>query len=544
MTITDYAHRWAFEEGSGTGTADDWQAANGATGALTANLGSGASWVTGKIGSFALSFDKSSNGYANFGSSVNFGNGYSLAMWFQVDDVASNADGVIWGGPNGNYVLYFDNTNLYHSAGVGNFVTVAHAGLASLRSWNHYGIRRDPVTGDCDFFMNGSRVGATQTMGAGFVNNLLLLSQFGSYDSTVSPSQFPARARVDDARSYGRLLTNAEFTALYNYSAGGTAYSQSGSDSVAVTSSLSRSTAASRATSDATTVSAALSQTTVRPRATSDAVSVTDASSRVVARSRSLADSVALSDTNSRTKTAPRSTSDSVTVSSSLARLVTLARSLADSMALGDALSRAITLSRVTVDPVTITDTTGTSGRSSQAGADSITVTDSADRAVSRPRSTSDSFSVSDTAARGGLALPRAVVDLVAMTDAATRTSSRSRSIGDATTINDQATSMRVLGRSTGDAVRVADAASRSTGVVRVVGESLVLSTSTTRSTSSTRVTFDILVVNDAETMPTAIERMTITSRRGSRITGVGARLALDVKGSRSNPISSIGTKS
>jgi len=186
---------WSFDEGTGTKATDF--SGNGNTGTLAGSTLP--SWINGKRGK-ALSFD-GSTGKVSF-SAISMGTTNSATLWVDYQDTG---DGVLLGDTSGNYFFYVDQTNVYYSAGLGNFVTVAHGGLPAGQ-WTQLGVSRSGST--VTFYKNGVQLGSPQTLTS---NSSLSISTIGSY----SDSSFPAQAKIDDVRVYNRVLSASEFGKLY-----------------------------------------------------------------------------------------------------------------------------------------------------------------------------------------------------------------------------------------------------------------------------------------------------------------------------------------
>lgn len=228
-TRTGLVGWWQFEEGSGTSAYDS--SGNGNTGTLT----NAPSWVAGKIGNYALSFDGSN--YVNLGSVASNNTVGTFSAWIYV---SSWSEGVMgYGSTNaGLYVFSFRinsssdgvpvDGNAYmelraYDQGVGGSVSYTLHGSTVLQrnTWYHVVLTADGsvnkiyVNGNVETIVAflGSNIGKwvgglTTPAGA---TKIYLASQFVSN----SPSNF-FNGIIDDVRIYNRALSASDVTELYN----------------------------------------------------------------------------------------------------------------------------------------------------------------------------------------------------------------------------------------------------------------------------------------------------------------------------------------
>jgi hypothetical protein len=262
---TDYALYFPLNEGSGT-TATD-ASGNGRTGTLEG----GSSWIAGQIGG-GVRFDGASGSVISF-PSLALATIHSAALWMRWQDAG---DGIVIGGVFADYAFYFDNTNVYYSAGGGNFVTVAHGGLSG---WQHWAVVRSDTS--VSFYKNGSQVGSTQTLAQ---NNALTISRLGGYQDDA---RFTAQTDVDDIRFYTRALSSTEILALKNFTGGATAVNvnRSTSFTAAGTTTSARLVGRSRLTS----LSPTASTTSVRSKGVARILALTPPGTSASIRSKGIA---------------------------------------------------------------------------------------------------------------------------------------------------------------------------------------------------------------------------------------------------------------
>lgn len=132
---------------------------------------------------------------------------------------------------------------------------------------------------------------------------------------------------------------------------------------------------------------------------------------------------------------------------------------------------------------------------------DIVSVSDALDRIVTAPRAIGDVVSVTDAATRGGLVLPRAVGDPVTVTDAAARGPlATPRAIGDPVVVSDAVSRAGVVEpRQVGDPVSVSDAVTRGPlAGARSIGDPVPVSDSVTRGMTAARVAGDVVSTSDA----------------------------------------------
>ncbi len=286
------------------------------------------------------------------------------------------------------------------------------------------------------------------------INNGTVYSATDTAGSLRTVSDFQVgngvTGRIDEIGFWNRVLTSGEITSLYNsgaafaypFGGGGTTYTRSVSDNIALTDSVLRICSSLRLASDNIGVSDSVARKCSGFRLTSDNIGVSDSVSRKGASFRSTSDSVGISDSVSRYGPSLRAVSDNVAVSDAVARLASSSRSLSDLIAVADSVTRLATSKRSVSDNAGISDAVLRLASSLRLVSDFIAIGDSA-RAVDIPAGVllilvSDLLGLSDSVSRRATSL-RAVSDSVAVADAASRAATNYRLIFDSVAISDSA---------------------------------------------------------------------------------------------------------
>jgi hypothetical protein len=183
---------WRFDEGSGTSVADS--SGNGKTGTLV----NGTAWTTSNGSHGAVQFDGTDD-LMSF-SVPTGGTSYSVAMW--IYPIASSADyGVLCAEISGNVGFYYrgGDRKIYFHPEAAESTT-----LISENAWHHVAVV--VTAGARVLYLDGSSDSASAgSLGA------LTLTHMGSNEGG---NLF--KGKVSNARIYGRALSGAEVTTLFN----------------------------------------------------------------------------------------------------------------------------------------------------------------------------------------------------------------------------------------------------------------------------------------------------------------------------------------
>lgn len=199
---------YTFNEGTGTSAGD--RSGNG----NTATLLGGTSWAAGKYGQ-GLSFD-GVNDYLSIlnSASTNIsGNGLTLSMWVNPQQLTGSSDSVVIGkfwntsmtSPYYQYGLEFARGNepyLYIGQASGGLIMATMGTTLQYGTWSHLAITFDGV--QAKFYLNGALV-ATKTAAVSITarGNALNIG------ADVTPMQF-VKGALDEVRIYNRALSAAE----------------------------------------------------------------------------------------------------------------------------------------------------------------------------------------------------------------------------------------------------------------------------------------------------------------------------------------------
>ena len=194
---------WAFNEGSGTTTAD--ASGNGNTGVLMGNT----AWVTGTFGT-ALSFS-GSGAYINVkeSASLELSKTMTVAFWVNASNVTGDDQRIV----SKNYDWDVKLNGSSHAPQLSSGSKYAQLNYSlPMGSWVHvaFTLSSGVVTG----YINGAPIGmSSNTFTSGYS---LPASQYGLYIGTdAGLSQF-AKGMIDDVRIYNQALTAAQVSALYS----------------------------------------------------------------------------------------------------------------------------------------------------------------------------------------------------------------------------------------------------------------------------------------------------------------------------------------
>jgi len=211
--LTGLVGWYTFDEGSGSTAHDSSGNANTAT-------VNGASWIAGKIGTHALSFNGSGNNVLT--PIYNLTNASGTISWWMNPSSAYNSGTVraIWGqfvsSPYSEMScqVYSDN-NWYcgFSSTTDRRVTLAASGSNYIQgSWNFYTFTWTSTSSA--LYMNGSVIGTNGTA----PNPSLVSSDFTIGEQGYGYSTY-FLGDIDDFRIYNRALSTSDIIQLYNYTA-------------------------------------------------------------------------------------------------------------------------------------------------------------------------------------------------------------------------------------------------------------------------------------------------------------------------------------
>ena len=242
---------------------------------------------------------------------------------------------------------------------------------------------------------------------------------------------------------------------------GGTTYTKSQDDALALTDALIKSALRGRVQSDACAFADALIRTVVRNKLAADSLTLADNLFAATVRNRFASDNVTVTDGNLMQSFRTRYVADNVSVTDSVQRVVYYTRLLADGITLIDAYIKAITSSgtvytstlsdtitindfllrvmkftRATSDAASMSDGNVTQAQRNRLAADSVTVTDESLRSTLRNRLASDALTASDALIRSATLL-RTVFDTVTLTDETLRVRLNVRALADALGVSD-----------------------------------------------------------------------------------------------------------
>jgi hypothetical protein len=205
---------WKFDEGTGTSTTAD-SSSNGYNGTLHGSP----SWITGKVGPYALQFNGTSQ-YVDIGNqpNLNFTTGsFSFSCWFKPISVNSPIFDKTAAASTSGYDIVAGISGV-----AGNVAGRIHNGAATAisntwtgtndGSWHQAIVVIDSVAQTIVLYGDGSAIGSP-----------VALAGIGSVTTTAS-FQIGARAgasffsgSVDDVRVYNRALTSSDALQLYQY---------------------------------------------------------------------------------------------------------------------------------------------------------------------------------------------------------------------------------------------------------------------------------------------------------------------------------------
>lgn len=137
--------------------------------------------------------------------------------------------------------------------------------------------------------------------------------------------------------------------------------------------------------------------------------------------SQSATDTLAIAESLARTLTLPRALSDTIGIAESLTRAVALPRPVTDALAIAESVSRSLGHTVTATDAIAISESLARSAQAfTRTATDAVAVAEALTRSVNYPRSVTDALAISDVAARSAALHPRALTDTVTVVDNAT----------------------------------------------------------------------------------------------------------------------------
>lgn len=205
---------WPFDAGTGTTAADS--SGSGNNGTLSGSTIP--TWVTGKVGPFALNFNGTS-GYVTMGagSALNLTTNFTVCAWFKPSALTNTNQQIASKGFNGvdtQYQLVTADTAgdilfaSYNGASQGNTVSTVKA---QVGVWTFACGSYDTTT--YRLYTNGT---IDQTTTATGPISTIRAFEVGAVDINNSPGQF-FPGSIDEVRVYNRVLTSTDVMQLYLY---------------------------------------------------------------------------------------------------------------------------------------------------------------------------------------------------------------------------------------------------------------------------------------------------------------------------------------
>ncbi len=196
---------WTFDEGTGTVAYDS--SGSNATGTLT----NGPTWVAGKVGSGALSFNGSNN-YVNAGNpaTLNITSNITIAAWVNETDCAHHEIIDKWG--SGGYLFNMFSgcvPSLYATGGTFSKANTWITATSSIVTGTWYQVAVTYDGSNVAFYINGVPAGSTAATGAWNTSNATL-----GIGQNRAANWFSGL--IDDVRIYNRTLSASEISAMYN----------------------------------------------------------------------------------------------------------------------------------------------------------------------------------------------------------------------------------------------------------------------------------------------------------------------------------------
>ena len=219
IDMTDNVGLWHFE-----GNADD-TSGQGNNGTV-----SGATQVTGKVGTYAYEFNGSSDYIEVTGSDVFPGttNAITISLWQYGDSSQPRADTIFEGfGASGNRVINshfpWSDGRIYWDCGDGGTSTVDRIDKAASTAeyegqWNHWVFTKDVASGAMKLYLNG----AEWHSGTGKTRTLSTISTF-RIGGALWPGVAPYAGKIDEFAVWTRALSATEIADIYRLQSGAAA---------------------------------------------------------------------------------------------------------------------------------------------------------------------------------------------------------------------------------------------------------------------------------------------------------------------------------
>lgn len=301
---------YTFENGSGTVVTDS--SGNG----FDLDTVSSPTWVTGRVGTYAMSFDKSLGQYAVRSDDplLDITGNLTIAAWIFLD--STTKENIIIAKGDGAIAFNY-NFGVNTSAKLKLYGTSPHfvsTATISTGVWTHVAVVFNGST--ATFYKNGSPVDSPS--GAlGSANNGDLVVGWNIYNP--DPSYFDGD--IDEIRVYTTALSDSDILAIYNAdqtTTSTTSSSSSTSSTSSSTSSTSSSSSSTSSTSSSTSsTSSSSSSTSHSTSSTSSSTSSTSSSSSTSSTSSSSSTSHSTSSSSTSSTSSSSSTSSTSTSSTS-----------------------------------------------------------------------------------------------------------------------------------------------------------------------------------------------------------------------------------
>ncbi len=197
---------WKFDEGSGTSAADSSGSGNNAA------LFGSPSWITGKVGSGALSFNGSNYVKAPNSASLRITNDFTISAWIKrgainvYSEIINKVDA-----PDADYEFYINDQNQlqFYAATLSPQGATASGTLNDTASWHHVLVVRNGNT--TTFYVDGSQRGSATQTGSMSPSNREL------YIGSITPQGYGYwTGALDEVRIYNRALSSSEISNIYN----------------------------------------------------------------------------------------------------------------------------------------------------------------------------------------------------------------------------------------------------------------------------------------------------------------------------------------
>jgi alpha-L-arabinofuranosidase len=208
---TPVAH-WAFDDGSGTTAADS--SGNGHTG----TLGAGVSWVTGNVGTGAISLNGTSSAVVTVnGPVVNTAGSFTVSAWVDLASLSGYQTVVSIAGTNvaGFFLQLRGDTGTFaftrlssDADGTGTIVSAPSAPV--LGSWYHLVGVDDASAGTLTLYVDGQSMGSTPYTGGWQANGNTLIGH-GFYSGGQVDY---VDGSIDDVQMFSSALSAAQVVAL------------------------------------------------------------------------------------------------------------------------------------------------------------------------------------------------------------------------------------------------------------------------------------------------------------------------------------------